>query len=602
MSHMSYTIAVSRIAVNLAALALLLATASHAHAGDASGTVLKVEGDQVYVDIGAKDGVGAGSELVLMHVVTARDPVTGATLRDRFALGQLTVIKAGQHLALARAPETIRHRIRVGDEVELSSQPRAFRDPWRDQIAERQKASLQPRPSRRDLVLRARAEARKNAETAVVEARAAREAWRKTLGKAPRERIAVWRAYLKARPASPYAREVSQEIERLDEQAQKLDELAARAAQPQGDRDKLRVARLASMDRAVDVSSVLAGRSPSSVYQGSETELAFIVLAPDRVDRAWVYFRHAGQDSYRRIQLARDGDAYLRGALPGDVARPPGIDYFVEVAAPGGKPAPAMGSQEEPLRIAVESAVEETAPDIDDRSQVTLFVDYVDFDGGLGDGFDQYLHAEIDFMYRFYKPIYALRVGFGTLGGYGGPKNIIDESGGTCIDLQGQFRCERVSYNYAYTELEYRFSNTFAVMLRPQFGSGSSDRRADSEAGRCNTADTEECNLFNSLGLRARLRIGDERETNLTLGVGITQSIGTLFEAAFAWSVIPKFPIKLSAQVTDQPVPEDFGVRLIADVGWRTVSWVYPSLRFAYQARDADHSGVSGGIAANFDW
>ena len=48
--------------------------------------------------------------------------------------------------------------------------------------------------------------------------------------------------------------------------------------------------------------------------------------------------------------------------------------------------------------------------------------------------------------------------------------------------------------------------------------------------------------------------------------------------------------------------PEDFGVRLIADVGWRGTSWFYPSARLSYQARDLDHAGVSGGVAMNFDW
>jgi hypothetical protein len=52
------------------------------------------------------------------------------------------------------------------------------------------------------------------------------------------------------------------------------------------------------------------------------------------------------------------------------------------------------------------------------------------------------------------------------------------------------------------------------------------------------------------------------------------------------------------------PVPEDFGVRLIGDIGWRSrdIAWFYPSLRLSYQARDIDHAGLSGGLAMNFDW
>jgi hypothetical protein len=55
-------------------------------------------------------------------------------------------------------------------------------------------------------------------------------------------------------------------------------------------------------------------------------------------------------------------------------------------------------------------------------------------------------------------------------------------------------------------------------------------------------------------------------------------------------------------QVTNQPVPQDFGVRIIGDVGWRGLGWVYPSVRVSYQARDIDHAGLSGGVGVNFDW
>ena len=86
------------------------------------------------------------------------------------------------------------------------------------------------------------------------------------------------------------------------------------------------------------------------------------------------------------------------------------------------------------------------------------------------------------------------------------------------------------------------------------------------------------------------------------LGVGFTSGVGTLLEATYHWLPSRVVPVELSVQVTDQPVPEDFGVRLIADVGWRGTSWFYPSARVSYQARDLDHSGVSGGVAMNFDW
>jgi hypothetical protein len=130
-------------------------------------------------------------------------------------------------------------------------------------------------------------------------------------------------------------------------------------------------------------------------------------------------------------------------------------------------------------------------------------------------------------------------------------------------------------------------------MVRPVIGSAYLDPRREEGADR---------EFFSAYGLRARLRLGHEQATNLALGLSLTKRLGNLFEAAFTWDVIPRFPIVLSAQVTDQPVPGEYGVRLITDVGWRGPSWVYPSIRVAYQARDLDHAGISGGLAANFDW
>ena len=75
----------------------------------AEPVVLAIEGKDIYVDLGAKDGVGSGSELELMHEVVARDPRSGSTLRDRFALG---TFEREQH-ALADL-ERILERLQTG--------------------------------------------------------------------------------------------------------------------------------------------------------------------------------------------------------------------------------------------------------------------------------------------------------------------------------------------------------------------------------------------------------------------------------------------------------------------------------------------------------
>jgi hypothetical protein len=299
------------------------------------------------------------------------------------------------------------------------------------------------------------------------------------------------------------------------------------------------------------------------------------------------------------VPLTADGDAYLRATVPGERVRAGALAWFVEV---GDRPV-GQGSREAPGTIDVDADVDEPPP-ARERTSIETSLDYVDFDGGLAGGFDQYVQADLAFTYRFLTPVHAARLGFGTLTGKGGPKDVIDADPlNGCKDGGGTYRCRQVDFSYVYTELELRPRRSVAVMLRPQVGLLTTDRSEGGARNRCRDATTlDDCEFFTGLGLRARVRFGDERATNLELGVGLTSHVGTLFEAAYRWAPIRVVPIKLSVQVTDMPVPEDYGVRLVGDVGWRGTRWVYPSLRISYQARDIDHAGLSGGLGLNFDW
>lgn len=600
------------------AVGLTLATTGATASADEQGTVLKIDGSDIYIDLGTKNGVGGGATLTLMHVIVAKNPVTNKTLRDRFPLGQLRVVKAGEGLCIAHASQELLARVKVGDEVVLASAPGTFDDPWVSKIDERararaarleakKKAEMPADPKEREARIRAEhAAAVARAQQAIDAAEVAQRVWRTTLGKAPQDRIAIWQAYLDADPSSRYAESVRGEIASLQAQIAAEEAAAQQANEPDNQREDERTTRLALLNRAMDIAAPLAVDAPRQVYEGEGVALAFTVLMPSAVARAWLYYRRRGEATFQRTNLTFDGDVYMRGRIPGEVARPPGIEFFVESAGgdQDGPPTPVIGSQERPRLIRVQKKVEDAPSDKIDRSRVTLFTDYVDFDSGFGDGFDQYIHTEVDFMYRFLKPIYSVRVGFGTLGGVGGPKDIIDAAvNNDCLDELGEYRCRRVDFTYSYVEFEYRLrKRPLAIMLRPQFGSGSRDFLPNDTNRDCFAGDFEECEIFQSLGLRLRLRIGEERKTNLTIGLGLTQFVGTVFEAAFTWDVIPQFPIKISAHVTDQPVPEDFGVRLIGDIGWRKYRWFYPSLRISAQARDVDHAGLSGGAAINFDW
>jgi hypothetical protein len=567
-----------------------------ARAAAADPIVLAVDGERIYVELGARQGVGAGATLELQREVVARDPVNGATLRDRFAFGELTVVRAGDGVCEARAGEAVRGRVHPGDFVELLSAPARYVDPWLEQV----EASRRPLPAT-TTAGGARPRDRAGAERAVAAAEQVRAVWRDTLGRSPAARVERWQEFVAAHPDSPYVPAIRKEIASLGEQAAALERAAtaATASEPVRDRRLALAASLAALRRELGPQGLLWASVPARVRPGEPIAFAFALPAALPAGAAWLYVRGAGEAGFTRVPLTADGDAYLRATVPGERVRAGALAWFVEI---GDQPV-GQGSRDAPATIDVDVSVAEPPP-ARDRTSIETSLDYVDFDGGLAEGFDQYVQAELAFTYRFLTPVHAVRLGFGTLSGKGGPKDVIDaDVMGTCKDAGGVYRCRQVDFSYVYTEVELHPRRNLAVMVRPQAGLLTTDTSEHGGRNRCRDATSlDDCEFFTGLGLRARVRFGEERGTNLELGVAFTSRVGTLLEAAYHWSPVRAVPIKLTAQFTDMPVPEDYGVRLVADVGWRGKRWVYPSLRLSYQARDIDHSGLSGGLGLNFDW
>lgn len=574
---------------------LLLSLCIVAAAGTAVAepVVLGLDGNLAYVDLGARDGVGEGTELELVREVVVTDPVSRKVLRDRFALGTLTVTRAGERVCEALLEPGLRGRAKAGDAIQVASDERRFADPWAERVAASKRAAD---PITGTAVAVAGADPYASAARAAADAEAAGALWQRTLGKAPAERAALWTEFLAANPTTPYAQPIRAEIASLERQAAEL----ARAVEAAGapgvvlDRRPLLAAALAQL--VGHPAGVLWPAVPSRVSPGRPIAVAFAVVKPF-TGTPWLYVRAAGERTFSRVALVPDGDAYLRATIDAAAVRGRELAWYVAVGDDR-----ILGDEQNPRVIAIDRDLAEAPPAIG-RTQIHTALDYVDFDGGLERGFDQYYQAELDFAYRFLSPVHTVRLGFGTMSGTGGPKDVIDDGPGGCMDGSGDFRCRAVTFSYVFTEVELRPRKQIAVMLRPQAGVVTTDRAPGGSPRRCSDANNlEDCEFFTGVGFRARVRIGDELGTNLELGAGFTDGVGTLFEALYHWAPNKLVPVQLAVQVTDMPVPEDFGVRLLADVGWRGVSWVYPSLRLSYQARDIDHVGVSGGLGLNFDW
>ena len=83
--------------------------------------------------------------------------------------------------------------------------------------------------------------------------------------------------------------------------------------------------------------------------------LAFVLADPAQVVAASLHVRTRGQPVYERVELVREHDIYLRGALPAALVAAPGVEYFVETIGADGSAGAAYASDAAPATIEVDA-------------------------------------------------------------------------------------------------------------------------------------------------------------------------------------------------------------------------------------------------------
>ena len=96
----------------------LLGLLSTAWAAEDSGSVLRIDGVELYVDLSVEDGLGPGQSVWLYRRVELQGP-DGQLLEDPFLLGQGVAVEVGEQLALVRADPSVMLQLDVGDMVTL---------------------------------------------------------------------------------------------------------------------------------------------------------------------------------------------------------------------------------------------------------------------------------------------------------------------------------------------------------------------------------------------------------------------------------------------------------------------------------------------------
>ena len=490
------------------------------------GYVVWIEAGEMYFDIGAQTGVAVDNAVRVKRPVVLEHPVTRKKVKDELPVGALRVRQVGDALSMAVLDGALASEVRVGDVVEVLIPDR---DPPAPDRPAPQPVEPEPEPEPEPLP-------EVDPDTAAVLA-----VWAETAGQRLDARIARWQAFLDAHAETPYADAVRERFP---------NEASASEPRVRG----------------------IAHHAPSHARYGDPVGLAFALEDPEAIVAAWIHYRRTGDDTYRRAELVRDGDSYLRVSLPPEAAEDPGIEYFVEAATADGRVGSAVGTPMGPIEVDVSPPP--SPPLIGERrrrsrvSVRTTYLDFATFDERDGDHTDEFWEFEADFLLRLlYGRLYGVRTGFGVINGTGG--------------FGDDTMPEDAGFNYGYTELEMRATQHVAGMLRLIAGLG--------EEGL-------------GFGLEARLRAGHEDLTNLTFAVSSLEEVGFLSEIRMQWAVVPHFPVGLAVGVTDRPNRGDLGVRLSTDIGWGGMDWVQPTLRLSYQGRNLDHHGLGAGLGLVFDW
>jgi hypothetical protein len=441
------------------------------------GAVIKVEAQEIYIDLGSDRGVVAGAALRIKRPVTLRHPVTRAAVEDWIPIGSASVTAAGTVMARAVVGNLVAE-IKPGD------------------VAEVLVTGTSPAPSPASI---RPAGPPVDPETAEVLALFAAQA-----GQPLDARIASWERFLSTRPRSPFAEAIRHDLDTLHAL-----------------REELRPARVANgSDMLATVQHAAVDRAPAGV----PLPLVFVLDRPEQVASAYLHYRPTGERTYRSVLLAREHDIYLRGVVPAQVVQPPGVDYFVEVSTPAGRSGLAFGTPAEPVAVAVDEPplLDRYAPR-PGRSSVRLQAEYLDFarfDSRTGDRRDWVVHSTVDFTYRFDTAVESLGVGYGVYAGAGGYANRA---------WSAMEPMPRAGFDYGYADIEVGGNEgpvhvsaggqLIAGVGRNGFGMGAE--------GRLRVGDRDATNLLLSartideVGFLSLIRFGTRIAERAKLGVSV---------------------------------------------------------------------------------
>jgi hypothetical protein len=520
------------------------------------GSIVRIEPDDVIVDIGSSQGAADGDLVGLWRPLTLRHPVTGKTLTDRFLIGELRLVQVRPTLSLAKPEGKLSREPAKGDIVVLARKAA----PTPIASASSSASGAPPPPLAPPPSSSAPAEA-----AADPDAKALNEMMLSLRGTDPQTRITAYEKFVAAHPKSAYARV-------LWEEAQALRVLLAKSREE---------------EPAVIPPRVMSWNAPSRTITGVPLRLAAELSGP--VVGAVLNARRAGEPTFAARALSSAGPGYFAVTLPASIVQAPGIELFIEAVGPTGATTPVLGSAADPSSIAAES-IEPLPSPKGTLASTAVWTDYASFNAKKAN--DYVFQTEGYFGLRFAdEGLRAIRSGFGVYRGVGGTLHELDDLG-----LDGR----SVGLTYGYLEAEYAFMPNFSVALRGIIGLREDGLNGGAQ-GFFRIGNDRETNLLfggeilGGIGIRGitQLEWNTFKRWPIVLRTEVTnQPAGISVQSANGIGVTP----------TASVGGGEIGVRAITQVGYRVTRGLVVAGRFSYQGRTINHAGPGAGAAVGYEW
>lgn len=534
-------------------------------------TIVQIDGDDVVIDAG-QSAIGDAHALTVFRALEVRHPVTRKTLRDRFAIGALSVAQAGRTMSVTRVSGTPAHPFRIGDIVEVevhggspsaqviapSSQAHAT------QAGATQASTTQPNTAQ---TTAAQATATPTEEQEVV------RYWQATLSQTPELRIRYYQHFIQTFPTSRYRPIIETEIAYLGQIVATASATTTNATATQA----TTTTQPSAPPRPPRAQITLL--SPRAADEGQAVEIAAHLRTSESVRSLILHARALEVPGFQSFVMQIDERGHARVTVPATIVRAPGFAYFIQAVDPEGEVVGAYGDASSPSIVTVKGEAPEVVS-AEPTTRVRFTSELVSFDGTSGR--DYYFVNEGDFLYRVrFHHLYGVRLGYGNYRGQGGT---VDE-----LDVQG-LDPKPAGFTYGFVETELALHELFGLAFRATVGLGRPDNPE------------QQRNAITG-GFQMRARIGMAEGTHLVLAGEFMPEIGQRGYIGLHWEAIERLPMQAEVVVTDQPVNSDeLAVRLIYEVGYRFTDRIAIALRPSYQLRNIHHAGPGVGLAATFDW